>query len=280
MTASAETPGSLVPPSHGGLWWSLRDGVTIWRRDLLHLKHNPLEIASNLIFPIFTVILFGYVFGSAIKVPGGGSYRSYLMPGLFAMSQVSAMGTLALVTADDAAKGIMDRFRSMPMARLAVPFGRTLADMVSGILSIAGMAAVGLIVGWRIDNGVPDAIAAFALLLLFRYALGWLGAYLGLLIKNPNTADALVPLTFPVSMIANTFVSPAGMPVWLRVVAYWNPISALVASLRYLFGNPGAVTPSPPLPLQHPILTTLAWCALFLAVFVPLATYRYTHRGR
>jgi len=280
MTTQVITSNGRAQTPHGRLWWSLRDGLTIWRRDLLHLKHNPMEVASNLIFPILTVVLFGYVFGSAIAVPGGGSYRSYLLPGLFAMSQVSAMGTLALVVADDAAKGIMDRFRSMPMARLAVPFGRTMADLVSGILSIIGMALVGFIVGWRVSDGVAKAIAAFGLLLLFRYALGWLGAYLGLLIKNPNSADALIPLTFPVAMLANTFVSPAGMPVWLRYIAEWNPISALVSSLRELFGNPGAVTSSPPLPLQHPIITTLLWCGLFLVAFMPLATYRYTHRGR
>jgi len=266
---------SLAPDTRRALWWQARDGLTILRRDLLHLKHNPLEIASNLIFPIVTVVLFGYVFGSAIKVPGGGSYRSYLMPGLFAMSQVSAMGTLALAVADDAAKGIMDRFRSMPMARLAVPFGRTLADLASGLLSVLGMAAVGLIVGWRINGGPARAVAAFALLVLFRYALGWLGAYLGLLVKNPATADALIPLTFPVSMLSNTFVSPAGMPAWLCVIADWNPVSALVSALRGLLGNPGTVTASAPVPLQHPVVTTLLWCAAFIAVFMPLATWRY-----
>jgi ABC-2 type transport system permease protein len=264
-----------MPDARGGLWWPARDGLTICRRDLLHLKHNPLEIASNLIFPVVMVVLFGYVFGSAIKVPGSGGYRSYLMPGLFAMSQVSAMGTLALAVADDAAKGITDRFRSLPMARLAVPFGRTLADLASGFLSILGMAAVGLIVGWRINGGPAQATAAIGLLVLFRYALGWLGAYLGLLVKNPATADALIPLTFPVSMLSNIFVSPAGMPAWLRVIADWNPISALVTSLRELLGNPGAVTASAPLPLQHPIVTTLLWCAALIAVFTPLAAWRY-----
>jgi ABC-2 type transport system permease protein len=266
---------ALTPDAPGSRWWPAWDGLTIFRRDLLHLKHNPLEIASNLIFPIVMVVLFGYVFGSAIQVPGGGSYRSYLMPGLFAMSQVSAMGTLALAVADDAARGIMDRFRSMPMARLAVPFGRTLADLATGLLSIGGMAAVGLIVGWRADAGPARAVAALGLLVLFRYALAWLGAYLGLLVKNPTTADALIPLTFPVSMLANTFVSPAGMPAWLRVIADWNPISALVSALRGLLGNPGAVTASAPLPLQHPVVTTLLWSAAFIAVFMPLAAWRY-----
>jgi ABC-2 type transport system permease protein len=266
---------ALTPEAPGGRWWPAWDGLTIFRRDLLHLKHNPLEVASNLIFPVVMVVLFGYVFGSAIQVPGGGSYRSYLMPGLFAMSQVSAMGTLALAVADDAARGIMDRFRSMPMARLAVPFGRTLADLATGLLSILGMAAVGLVVGWRVDDGPARAVAALGLLVLFRYALAWLGAYLGLLVRNPTTADALIPLTFPVSMLANTFVSPAGMPAWLRVIADWNPISALVSALRGLLGNPGAVAPSAPLPLQHPVVTTLLWCVAFIAVFMPLAARRY-----
>lgn len=282
---SANTVGGATrytPPalSHGAWWWSIRDGLTVWRRHLLHLKHDPMELASNLIFPIITVVLFGYVFGSAITVPGGGDYRSYLMPGLFAMTQVSAMGTLALVVCGDAATGLMDRFRSMPMARLAVPFGRTLADMVTGVLAIAGMVVVGLIVGWRIHNGVPKAVAGFALLLLFRYAVGWLGAYLGLLVKNPTTADNLIPLTFPISMLANTFVATSGMPVWMRFIANWNPVSALVTALRQLFGNPGAATAGAPLPLQHPVVTTLLWCAAFIAVFMPLATWNYARTGR
>jgi ABC-2 type transport system permease protein len=190
------------------------------------------------------------------------------------------MGTLALAVADDAAAGIMDRFRSMPMARFAVPFGRTAADVIVSVLSIGCMACVGLIVGWRIHNGVPKAIAAFALLLLFRYALGWLGTFLGMLVNNPKTADNLIPLTFPISMLSNTFVSTASMPTWMRWLAEWNPVSALVAALRQLFGNPGATIANPPLPLQHPIATTVLWSVFFIATFAALATWKYARSSR
>jgi ABC-2 type transport system permease protein len=182
--------------------------------------------------------------------------------------------------ATDAGKGIMDRFRSMPIARSAVPFGQTGADILTGVLSMTVMVGCGLVVGWRPHNGMAATLAAIGLLVLLRYALSWLGAYLGLLIGDPETADQYVPLVFPVSMVSNTFVPTAGMPGWLRVIAEWNPVSALVAACRGLFGNPGAPTGHVAWPLAHPIAATLGWSFALLAVFVPLAVRRYVTMSR
>lgn len=166
------------------LRWALADGVTVMRRDLAHLRYEPAGLVGALVFPAIMVVLFGYVFGSAIAVPGGGNYREYLIPGLFVMTSVTGvMATLTGVVAD-VSRGVMDRFRSMPMARLAVPFGQTGADIVTGALGLAVMAGMGLLVGWRAHHGAADTVAAFALLILFRYAVTWAGVFLGLLVKN------------------------------------------------------------------------------------------------
>jgi ABC-2 type transport system permease protein len=259
----------------------LRDGVTVVRRNLAQLKHQPGELVGALIFPAILVVLFGYVFGSAIAVPGGGNYREYLMPGLFAMTTVTGVLGTMLGMATDAGRGVMDRFRSMPIARSAIPFGQTGADILVGVLAMVIMVGCGFVVGWQPHNGFASTMAAFGLLMLLRYAISWVGAYLGLLIGDPETADQYVPLVFPISMISNTFVPTEGMPVWLRAIADWNPVSALVAACRDLFGNPGAApTGHVPLPLQHPIVTTLGWSFLLLVIFVPLAVRRYVTMSR
>jgi ABC-2 type transport system permease protein len=273
MTAVISLPS---PPADIRRWRSaLLDGWTIMRRDIAHLRYTPSELAAELIFPAVMVILFGYVFGSAIRIPGGANYRAYLMPGLFAFSQVTAIGVIALGTADDAARGVMDRFRSMPMARSAVAFGRTGASIATGILNLTVLSICGLIVGWRVNRGLLDAAAAFGLLLLTRYALSWLGAYLGLLVKNPTTADNLVPLSFPIAMLSNTFVPTGDLPVWLRYIAEWNPVSCLVGACRDLFGNPAAVSLHTSWALEHPVVATLVWAIVLICVFAPLATRRY-----
>lgn len=271
-----------VPPATraGRIRWALHDGVTVARRNLAQLKAQPGELVGALIFPAIMVVLFGYVFGSAIAVPGGGNYREYLMPGLFAMTTVTGVLPTLLGMSTDAGKGIMDRFRSMPIARSAVPFGQTGADILVGALAMTIMVGCGFVVGWRPHRGIAATLAAFGLLVLLRYAVSWLGAYLGLLIGDPETADQYVPLVFPVTMVSNTFVPTTHMPVWLRTIADWNPVSALVAACRELFGNPGAPAGHVPWPLAHPVAATLGWSFVLLAVFVPLAVRRYATMSR
>jgi ABC-2 type transport system permease protein len=264
----------------GRLRWTLADGVTVVRRDLRHLKYQPGELVGALIFPAIMVVLFGYVFGSAISVPGG-NYREYLMPGLFAMSAFTGVIVTTVVMATDAAKGVMDRFRSMPVARLAVPFGQTGADLLTGTLALAIMVGCGLAVGWRPHASAADVAAAFALLVLMRYAVSWAGVFVGLTVRNEETADQLVPLIFPLTMISNTFVPTTHMPAWLRAISDWNPVSALVAAARHLLGStpPGSTAAGGAWPLVHPVLATLLWAALLLAVFVPLSVRRYRTAG-
>lgn len=260
------------------LLWALRDGWTLTRRELGHLRHEPGELVGVVLFPAILVLLFGYVFGSAIPVPGG-NYREYLMPGLFAMTAIAGLGGTALLVSRDVALGVMDRFRSMPMARSAMPFGRTAADLLLGVLGIAVMVAIGLLVGWRIHNGLLPALAAFALILLLEYAVSWAAVFLGLVVK-PETADRLIPLVFPISMISNSFVPTAGMPDWLRAIADWNPVSALVMACRQLFGDAAGPAASQAWPLAHPYVATIGWSLLLLCVFVPLATWRHRTANR
>jgi ABC-2 type transport system permease protein len=256
------------------LSWTVRDGATVSRRAFDHLRAEPGQLIGAIVFPSVLVLLFGYVFGSAISVPGAANYREYLMPGLFAMSAIFAVLPSALLLCKDVAEGVVDRFRSMPMARSALPLGRTVADLLTGTIGLAVMVLVGLVVGWRIHHGWAPALAAFGLITLLRYALSWVGVFLGLSLRL-ETLDSFVPLVFPLTMISNSFVPTGGMPGWLRTVSDWNPISALVLACRQLFGNPGGTTGPLPWPLAHPIAASIGWPLLLLAVFVPLATWRY-----
>jgi len=271
---SAPDAPAMPTTAASRLRWTLADGWTVVRRNLWQLKSQPGQLVTALIFPVALVVLFGYVFGSAIAVPGG-NYREYLMPGLFSMVSFFGVVVNAMAIAADKSKGVMDRFRSMPMARLAVPFGQAGADIIQGTIAVLLMAVCGLVVGWRAHEGAARTAAGLALIILFRYALSWAGVYLGLAVKNEQTIDSLGPLIFPITMIGNTFVPTDRMPAWLRTIADWNPISSITAASRHLFGNPAAAASHTAWPLQHPIIATLLWSALFLAVFMPLSVHRY-----
>lgn len=278
MTTQIGTPLTAVTPV-GRTGLALRDGWAVVRRNLAQLRHAPGEIVGAVLFPIIMVVIFGYIFGSAITVPGGGNYRDFLMPGMFAMTATfSVIVTMNKVAADNG-KGVMDRFRSMPMARSAVPFGQTGADLIMSIVGFAIMAVVGLVAGWRMHHGLTSALAAFGIVLLFAYALHWVGVLLGLMFKNESTADRMTPLVFPVTMLSNSFVPTSGMPAWLRVLADWNPVSSLTQASRHLFGSPGTVT-SHAWPMQHPVPAALLWAAVILVVCVPLTIRRYQSAGR
>ena len=274
------TPMTALTSPLGRLRWTFTDGLTLVGRELGRLRRQPGEIVAILVFPAIMVVLFGYVFGSAIQVPGGGDYREYLMPGLFAMVTFTAVqGVMARIAAD-AARGVMDRFRSLPMARQAVPFGQTGADALGGVLLAAIMAATGLAVGWAPHRGLARAAEAFLLMAVLRYALSWVGVYVGLVVRNERLVNQLAPLLLPVTMLSNAFVPTGGMPGWLRAPADWNPVSAITAACRELFGNPGTPPADAAWPLAHPVAAVLAWSAALLAVFVPLSVRAYTRRGR
>ncbi|MEZ0095816.1 ABC transporter permease [Streptacidiphilus sp. EB129] len=273
-------PAPATPRRRAGN--AVSDAWTLTLRILLYYRHSPGLVAASLIAPLAMLLVFGYIFGSAIKLPGGGSYRDYLMPGMFILVAVNGIMPSMNGAARDVGRGVTDRLRSMPISRSAALFGQTLADLAVSTVVLAMMAGVGLALGWRAQHGVAHAVTAFALLLLFRFVANWIGIYLGLLIGREDMAGQLSVLVFPLSMVTNVFVTTGGMPGWLRLVANWNPISAVAAAARELFGNtvpamPGEVLP---LPLRHPIAATLVWCAVLLTVFVPLAVRKFTTHGR
>jgi ABC-2 type transport system permease protein len=270
MSAVAATQPPGYPARAGR---ASAEGLAAAQRVLTKLRHDPGSIALTLGAPVFLVLIFGYVFGSAIAVPGGGNYRAFLVSGLFATIATNILPSMVAM-ARDASRGVVDRFRSLPISRAAVPFGQAAANSVYGLGNFILMALCGLVVGWRINRGPADAAAALLLLLAFQFASTWVGLYLGLVIGKEETAAQASILVFPVSMISNVFVPTSGMPAWLRLVADWNPVSALAAAARQLLGSPAAPA-NGAWPLEHPVVASLAWTALLLAMFVPLCTRRY-----
>jgi len=252
------------------------DGLTIAKRNMIKIKRVPDLIVFTTLSPIMFVLLFAYVFGSAIDVPGM-SYREFLIAGIFTQTVIFGSTWTGLGMVEDLQKGIIDRFRSLPMAPSAVLIGRTTTDVLINVVSLVVMSLTGLVVGWRINSSPLEALAGYLLLLLFAYALSWVMAVIGMWIRTPevfNNASFMV--IFPLSFIANTFVDPSSMPTLLRVIAEWNPMSALTQAVRELFGNTNPMVPPPDVwPLQHPILASLMWTALMLIVFVPFAIRRY-----
>jgi ABC-2 type transport system permease protein len=274
------TPPMPVPPATplGRARWAVVDGWTIARRDLLHWVREPTRILGTLVFPIVFVVLFGYVFGSAMSVPGGGAYREFLMPGMFAQTMMFGIGTTMTAVIADTAAGVTDRFRSMPMAPSAILTGRSLADIVNSVIDVAILVGCGYVVGWRPHGGVAETLAAVGLLLLLRFACVWIGIYLGLLIPSVEASGAVWGLLFPFTMIANTFVAPSQMPDWLGVLAEWNPLSSTVAATRELFGNPGIEQGS--WVAEHPVLMAVVWPSVLVGVFFLLSMRRYRGLSR
>jgi len=255
----------------------LADSSVVAKRNLIKIKRVPDLLVFTLLSPIMFILLFAYVFGSAIDVPGGGNYREFLVAGIFAQTVIFGATITGAGLAEDMQKGIIDRFRSLPMSRMAVLVGRTGSDIVNNVLVIIVMSLTGLAVGWRIRNSFLEALGGFLILLLFAYAISWVFAWVGLLVPSPEVVNnASFMIIFPMTFIANTFVPIEGFPTVLRVMAEWNPISAVTQAARELFGNiPAGATAPDVWSLQHPVLYTVIWAILILLVFVPLATRQY-----
>ena len=256
--------------------WALADGAVVAKRNLIKIKRVPEVLVFILLSPIMFVLLFAFVFGGAIAVPGM-NYREFLIAGIFAQTVIFGATFTGAGLAEDMQKGIIDRFRSLPMSRSAVLVGRTASDIVYNLLSIMVMASTGLLVGWRIRTSLAEAVAGFVLLLLFAYAFSWIMAYVGLIVPSVEVINnASFVVIFPLTFIANTFVPSESLPTVLRVFAEWNPVSAVTQAARELFGNTNPMAAPPAVwSLQHPVLYSLIWIALILAVFVPLSVRRY-----
>lgn len=265
--------------TRGGLGQAFRDTMVIaWRNVRGGLRVPDTQIYM-FIQPIMFVLLFAYVFGGAIVVPGFEgdplAYRRILMSGIFVQTMAFAVAPASVGLADDMHKGLIDRFRSLPMARSAVIAGRVVADLGNQLIVLAIMMVCGLIVGWRVESNVVGLVAAVALLLLFAFAMLWVGAFIGLSVGNPQVAaSAGLIWLFPLIFLSNAFVPPATMPTVVQTIAEWNPVSTIVAACRDLFGNPNPIA-SDAWPMQNPVLGAIVWCALIIGIFAPLAINKY-----
>ena len=255
---------------------TLADGAIVARRNLVKIKRVPELLVFTTISPIMFVLLFAYVFGGAIAGGDPRQYREFLMAGIFAQTVIFGATTTGAGLADDVQKGIVDRFRSLPMAPSAVLTGRTLSDVINNVIVLVVMSLTGLVVGWRIHTSVLEALGGYLLLLLFAYAISWVMAWVGLLIPSVEVLNqASFIVIFPLTFLANTFVPLQSLPGPLEAFAEWNPVSAITQAARQLFGNTALVAPSDAWPLQHPALYTLVWTVIILAVFVPLTNLQY-----
>lgn len=283
MTATlrrVESAGGERPVTPlGRLRWAVSDGWTMTWRNMAHVIRAPEEIVIYFSLPIMFVLVFGYVFGSGMAVPGDGSYREFLLPGVFVMTMLYGLGATATGVATDVSRGVVDRFRSMPMARSALLIGRGGADLLRALLEMGALVGCGLLIGWRARNSLGDAALAVALILLLRVALTWVGIFFGLIVPNPDTVAVIVfPLAFPLTAVSNVFVAPELMPGWLGIVSAFNPLSATVAAARELFGNPGVGGDS--WAAEHALLLAICWPVALTCVFAPLAVRRYQRLSR
>ncbi len=255
---------------------AVSDGLVVAKRNLIKIKRVPDLLVFTTLQPIMFVLLFAYVFGGAIDVPGS-NYKEFLIAGIFAQTVTFGATLTGAGLADDMQKGIIDRFRSLPMSRSAVLIGRTVSDVANNVLVVIVMSLTGLVVGWRIRTSLLEALGGFLLLLLFAYAFSWIMAFVGLLAPSPEVVNnAAFIVIFPVTFVANTFVPLESLPGPLRAFASWNPLSSVAEGARQLFGNIPAGRPEPTAwALQHPVLYVVMWSAVILAIFVPLATRQY-----
>jgi ABC-2 type transport system permease protein len=255
---------------------ALSDGLVVAKRNLIKIKRVPDLLVFTTLQPIMFVLLFAYVFGGAIEVKGS-NYREFLVAGIFAQTVIFGAAITGTGLADDIQKGIIDRFRSLPMSPSAVLFGRTLSDVVNNLIVMVVMSLTGLLVGWRIRTSVMEALGGYLILLTFAYAFSWVMAMVGLLAPSPEVVNnASFVVIFPLTFVANTFVPISTLHGPWRTFAEWNPVSAVTEAARQLFGNIAPGTPPfDSWALRHPATYTLVWALAILIIFVPLTTRQF-----
>ena len=272
------TIATLPAPSRR-LGQRFADVLVLTGRNLVHIAREPLQLSDVTIQPVLFTLLFVYVFGSGVVLPGGGSYKEFAIAGLLALNiTTSAMGT-AVGLSTDLNTGVIDRFRTLPMWRAAVLVGRSAADLSTAALCTLIVAVTGLVIGWRPHASVLSVIAGFALFLLFSYALSWGCGCLGIVSKGPESAQGIgLVILFPLAIVSNGLVPTQHMPTVLRVIADWNPVSAVCAAARHLWGNPNPSAVVNAWPMQHPVEASLIWSVVIIAVAAPLASYFFKKR--
>jgi ABC-type multidrug transport system permease subunit len=252
--------------------WMVADTWTLTLRALSHWARQPFVLAVGLVFPVLVLVMFAFL----LRGGYGDDYPSVLVPGLLALTTVFGLETTMTAVVTDAQRGITARFRSLPMSGAAVVGGRAVADMLNASVGLLVLMAAGWAIGWRIESGWGDVLAAVGLLLLLRFSLIWVGIYLGLVAGKPEAVSAVQILVWPLGFLSNAFTDPASMPAWLGAVAEWNPLSATAAAARELFGNPGWGGDS--WAAQHAVELAVAWPVVLTVVFFPLAVGRYRRR--
>ncbi|PRW63429.1 ABC transporter permease [Actinopolyspora mortivallis] len=254
---------------------SLRDSGVIARRNLLNIKRNPDWLLEGTVQPIMFVLLFAFVFGGSL---GGERYREFLIAGIFTQTVAFNSSFTVVGLANDLQRGVVERFRALPMSRVAVLLGRTVSDLAVSVLSVIIMSLCGLLVGWRLRGELSEVVLAYLVLLLFAFAMSWVGAFVGLISRSVEVAQSAGLLwLFPVTFISSAFVSAEAMPTPLRVFAQWNPITVNADVLRALFGNPVRVGMPPPTswPAEHALVYSVGSSVAIVLVFLPLAVARY-----
>jgi ABC-2 type transport system permease protein len=282
MTATAidQPTRALAPRSPsdwiGGLW---HDVTVLTRRNLVHIAREPLTLSDVTVQPVLFTLLFIYIFGAGIAVPGGGSYKDFALAGLLTLNLTTSAGGTAVGLSTDLTTGVIDRFRTLPMWRAAVLVGRSISDVLAATLCVTIVAMTGLAIGWRTSDGLASALAGFAVALLFSYSLSWASACVGLVSQGPESAQSVSLLVlFPLAFVSNAMVPTQHMPTILRVIANWNPVSAVTAACRQLFGNPNPSASIHAWPMQHPVAASLLWSIALLATCAPLAAVLYRKR--
>jgi ABC-2 type transport system permease protein len=258
-------------------WWC--DVAVLARRNLIHVRREPAQLSDATVQPVLFTVLFVYIFGAAMVLPGGGSYKAFAIAGLLTMNLTTATMGTAVGLASDLETGVINRFRTLPMARSAVLAGRTLADLLASALCGTIVLVTGFVIGWRPENGLAGTVAGLAVALLFAYALSWLTACIGLLVSDPESAQAVgLVVLFPLAFVSSCFTPTQGLPGLMRVIADWNPVSAVAASCRELFGNPNPASLSDSFPAQHPVAIAVITSLAILAVCAPIATHLLKRR--
>jgi ABC transporter DrrB family efflux protein len=274
---TARTPVARPPISPPSL---LRASSTIVWRNLVHIRRMPEMLLDVTVQSVMFVVLFAFVFGGAIDV-AGVSYKEFLLPGIMVQTMVFSSAIVAMGLTSDLQKGIVDRFKSLPIPRSSVLVGRSISSLIHSSIGVAVMGVTGLLIGWRIRNGVVDAVLAFLLLLLFGFAVIWLGIWVGSLMRTVEAVQGFMfTVMFPLTFVANTFAPPESMPAWLRTIAEWNPVSAVTQACRELWGNGPPASPDAAWPLHHPVGVSIAWSLLLTAIFAPLAVAAFRRRSR
>lgn len=269
-------PAAELEPSRASR--ALREIRVLVRRNLIHIAREPMQLSDVTIQPVLFTFLFILVFGSGIPIPGG-TYTDFALAGLLAMNLVTSSIGTAVGLSTDLSTGLVDRFRTLPMWRASILIARSITDLLSAVLCATIVAVAGLAVGWRPEAGVFAVLAGFGIALLFTYAICWTFVCVGLVARNVEAAMSFGFLVlFPMAFVSNAVVPTQGMPAWLRVIADWNPVSAVTAACRQLFGNPNPSARLSDWPMQHPVLASVLWAALLLAISIPVAANLFRRR--